>query len=131
METPAIVDNAADRFQTRAAERRSRQKAQRQANDLRVVLSTPEGRRFLWRLMGECGSFASVCRDGFDSSVFYRGGKQDVGHMLQVWVLDANEGAYLTMQKEAWANDRKEISEAQAEAEALKQVHSDTAEQEL
>lgn len=51
--------------------------------------------------------------------------------MLQVWVLDANEGAYLTMQKEAWANDRKEISEAQAEAEALKQVHSDTAEQEL
>lgn len=115
----AELNNTTDKIQRKSVVRREKQRREREENDLRVVLSSPEGRRFLWRLIGECGVFASVCRDGFGDFVVFRSGQQDVGHKLQAWILEANEGAYLTMQREAWTFAKKDKAELQAEVEAL------------
>lgn len=125
------MDNAANKIDVQVKGRRVKARRQREMNDLRQVLSTPEGRRFLWRLMSECGAFASVVRSGLDSSVFYLSGKQDVGHFIQAEVIEANEGAYLTMQKESWANVRKDALEEEAETEARKAVIDDQGKGEL
>lgn len=100
-------------------------------NDLRQVLSTPEGRRFLWRLMGQCGVQASVVRDGLNASAYYRSGQQDIGHFIQAEIVEANESAYLTMQKESWAMNRKDVLEEEAETEARKKADDDQGKGEL
>jgi hypothetical protein len=33
--------------------------AREEADDLRAVMDTPAGRRFIWRLLGRCGTFQS------------------------------------------------------------------------
>lgn len=79
----------------------------------------------MWRLMGQCGVQASVVRDGLNASAYYRSGQQDIGHFIQAEIVEANEGAYLTMQKESWAMNRKDALEEDAEAEARTKVEED------
>lgn len=78
------------------AELRARQ---RELNDLRIVMSTREGRRFLWRLMGHCQVFGSVMDEG--GRIQYNSGRQDVGHFVMDEALEANPTSFLAMMKEA------------------------------
>ena len=66
--------------------------------DLGSVLSHPEGRRLLWRILEECKTFSSVMTG--NSWTHYYAGKQDLGHYLMSEITEANEDALFVMMKE-------------------------------
>jgi len=106
-EPRARVRNASDREQLRRAKRSERlEEAQREA-DLAVVMSTPNGRRFIWWLLKESGNTSSVLRQGLDL-VLFCAGKQDFGHMLLLRLTKEIPEQYLLMQREAIEAEKRE-----------------------
>lgn len=101
----ALVKNMADRGQVRAARKREAYTERARHADVARVLALPEGRRFVWWLLEQCGAFQSVMRNGRDWSEFYAG-QQDVGHLLLAEVKAAPD-AYLRMEREAMAEDAR------------------------
>jgi hypothetical protein len=67
--------------------------------DLKWILSTQQGRRFIWRLLGDCGVFR-ISMTG-SSYTFFNEGKRSIGNALYADVLGADDEAYLKMRKEA------------------------------
>lgn len=96
----ALVGNAADDTQVRRGKETERQREEREANDLGVVLSTVEGRRFLWRVMAKCRTYESVFST--DPGIMaFMAGRQDLGHWLFGMVTETDPRAMLTMMTEA------------------------------
>ncbi len=123
----AVVKNAADRKQVGSAEKREKLRRSRELEDLRVVMSTPEGRRVIWRLLSEFKVFGSVMRDGVER-VMFLAGKQDAGHLIQGEAIAASEALYLLMQKEAFGDERLEeeiAAIAQRDGKAVTQDNPD------
>lgn len=75
-----FVRNAASKKQVETADMKERSARERELNDMRVVLSTVEGRRWLWRLLGKCKTFESI----YESSarIHYNSGQQDIGFRI-------------------------------------------------
>lgn len=73
--------NAASPRQVAKAGIRENEEAAQRKEDLKTVISTPEGRRFIWRMLDHCGVFRSVFSPS--AHIYYNSGKQDVGHFLQ------------------------------------------------
>lgn len=96
----ALVQNAADAGQVRKARKRERSTRGRELHDLRVVLGTPEGRRFAWRLLGQCRVLASIYSES-PTRIAYNSGQQDVGHFLMAEIDAANPEALALMRDEA------------------------------
>ncbi len=57
-----LVKNSGDREQVREAETRMRLADRQAVDDLRFVLQTPAGRRFIWRQLERGGPFTSPYR---------------------------------------------------------------------
>ena len=74
---------------------------QQELTDLRSVLKTAEGRRFVWRIMGHCKVFGSIWNQS--AMIHYLAGKQDVGHFLLSEVTAADEDSLFLMMKESRA----------------------------
>lgn len=70
-----------DEKQVGRAQSRHRKRRQVELDDLKQVLSTPSGRRFITRLLDQTGLLASDMFTG-NSTTFYNLGKRDVG----LWV---------------------------------------------
>jgi len=68
-------------------------------NDIRTVLSNASGRRFIWRMMGRCGTFESIFNDK-SSTMAYLSGQQDLGHFLMAEIIEADENLLLKLMKE-------------------------------
>lgn len=94
-----FVRNAADKKQVKDAERKEDRKRELQLNDLRKILSSVEGRRFIWRVLEHCRTFASVWEAS--ARIHYLSGKQDVGHFLMSEVVEAKEDAFTEMMIES------------------------------
>jgi hypothetical protein len=93
------VQNAADESQVKDAAGKSKRASDREIEDLRYVLTSAQGRRFLWRLMGHCKVNASVWEPS--AKIHYNSGQQDVGHYLMAEVVRAGEDFLFQMMKEA------------------------------
>lgn len=76
---------------------------ERQKSDLRKVLSSAEGRRFVWRVIGEAGVFKGSFTG--NSETFFREGKRDMGLFVLNDILKSHPDAFAQMQREA-ASDR-------------------------
>lgn len=63
--------------------------------ETKILLSTIEGRRFIWMLMGRCRVFSSVAHP--IDKIQYNAGMQDIGHYLQARVIDSDPDLYLKM----------------------------------
>lgn len=59
------------------------QVARQKFDDLRSVLSTVEGRRFIWTLLGECGIFRSSYTDSVDRTIYMEGHRQTGLNLLK------------------------------------------------
>lgn len=70
-----------DEKQVGRAQSRHRKRRQVELDDLKQVLNTPSGRRFITRLLDQTGLLASDMFTG-NSTTFYNLGKRDVG----LWV---------------------------------------------
>lgn len=96
----ALVQNAGDRQQVEKAKLTERQRKDLQLKDIATLLAMPEGRRFLWRLLGHCKVNSSVF-DPHGSRLAYNSGMQDVGHFVLGEIVSAQPEAYLQMMQEA------------------------------
>ena len=96
----AFVQNTANPEQVKEASQRERHGRIRDLQDLRAVLSTANGRRFLWRLLGMCKVYAGGFTDNPNYSM-YRDGRRDVGFELLNDINEADENGYLNLVMEA------------------------------
>ena len=96
--TQVRVKNAADSEQVKEAAEREKLQAERDLNDTRWVLSMPQGRRFLYRLLAECGVYRSSFTGS--SETFFREGQRNVGLKLLEELEVADAESYLLMLRE-------------------------------
>lgn len=99
-EKKALVGNAGDEQQVASAVGKERRIRTRELMDVRTVLATEEGRRFVWRVLEECKVFRTV-KASDDSTTNYNAGKQDVGHFVMDEMLEARPNAFIEMMSEA------------------------------
>ena len=83
------------------------QRRKRELNDIRKVLSLPEGRRLIWRMLGLCGMFRTVYIPKDTNATFVEIGKKEIGLGILGDVTDAKPEAYYQMYFEA-VNDKKQ-----------------------
>lgn len=76
-----------------------RRRKQREINDLRRLLKTPEGRRFIWKIISSCGIFRSSFTMNSNQTAF-REGQREIGLNILNDVNEADSGAFAQMQQE-------------------------------
>lgn len=111
-EQPVLVRNAADPKQVKNAGRAEKKARELELDDLRALLATPQGRRFLWRVLGYC-KFASDIWDG-SSRIHFNAGVQNVGHWILAEITAADEEAFFTMMRENSDRLKREAVTAEA-----------------
>ena len=98
-EPKALVKNAADVDQVKNAKIKEKMGREQELADVKEVLSTRGGRRFLWRLLGQCKVHGSIWENS--AKIHYNAGQQDVGHRIMAEIIEANEESYFQMMREA------------------------------
>lgn len=79
--TKPFVKNASSKKQVKEAAKKERFKEHGEKEDMSKVLSLPEGRRVLWRVLSQCGVFrSSVEHSG--SMTYFNEGRRDIGLFL-------------------------------------------------
>jgi hypothetical protein len=96
----ALQTNAASPAQARTAKAAEQRRELARAELIRVQLSTPQGREFVWSMLGRCAIFEHIAGAIEDT---YRGlGRRDVG--LELWgEVNQHPELFLLMQNEAIA----------------------------
>lgn len=91
--------NAADQESIKKRAKEDKFNKQQEIMDVRFILGTPQGRRYIWRHMSSAGIFTTSFTG--NSSTFFNEGKRDVGLKMLAEVTDVNPDAYVLMMKEA------------------------------
>lgn len=81
---------------------------EQERKDLRAVLSTAEGRRFIWKMLGDAGVFRSSFVVGSPDTTAFNEGARNFGLVLLGAIMSDAPDKYLIMQKEAIDNDQKQ-----------------------
>lgn len=90
--------NAADEQQVKEATRLGKRTREQELDDLRAVLDTPPGLRFVWRVLNTAGVFTTSFT-GEGPSTFFNEGRRDLGLRVLADVIEARPDAYLHMMK--------------------------------
>lgn len=85
--------------QLKTAKERERSRRLRELRDVFEVMSTEAGRRFVWRLLGECRVFLSTY-DEQPVASYYKQGRRAVGLVVYNDVLEACPELFWDMQDE-------------------------------
>lgn len=83
---------------------------QRELSDIRAVLKSPEGRRFIWKLLSDAGIFRSSFSQNAMQTSFMEG-QRDNGLRLLHDVNEAEPNAFARMQAE-YLSEQKSKKEA-------------------
>ncbi len=105
MKAPLVRD-ASSKSEIKDADRKIERLNERRADDLKTILSTIEGRRWMWNFLGACNLFQSPWADS-GSKLAKNVGKQEIAQDLMNEIIAADSDLYLTMQREAY----KELKE--------------------
>jgi hypothetical protein len=104
----ALVKNAASEEQVKEAAQTERHRKDTDENDLRFVLSTVAGRRFMWKLIGDCAPLRNPM--GSDAlNTYFHIGRADIGRQLYSQIMSAAPEAFIKMQSEAMAREEKNV----------------------
>jgi len=95
------MQNAADPKQVKRARQHDKLALERDRTDLQHVLETQQGRRFLWKLLSDCGVFRLSFQYGDAQSTAFNEGRRGVGLALMVAIQDLDPTLYHRMAKEA------------------------------
>jgi hypothetical protein len=101
------VKNAAKPEQVAQAQERETRGREREINDIAWVLSTPNGRRFLWRYLEMCGLYRTSFTGS--SETFYLEGMRNIGLKLLADITETSPEQYLLMMKEAKERENKNV----------------------
>ena len=81
---------------------------ERELSDIQALLRTPEGRRFLWRLLFDvCGMFRASLAGDYAVTAFNEG-KRDVGLLFLTDVNMTDRNAFAQMQSEYYSKLKSE-----------------------
>jgi hypothetical protein len=95
----AFVGNASDPKQVKAAKSKEVSKRDQELDDVIHVLSSVQGRRFLWRVLGLCHVFKTSFTG--NSTTFFNEGKRDIGLRILGDINEASPESYLAMMQES------------------------------
>lgn len=99
-----MPDEDIDIFEENTKQKESDEKRKkrriRELADIKKVLSIPEGRRFIWRMWGECGTFKASFTPKDTNHTMFREGQRDIGLALLEDVNIAAPLAYAQMKQE-------------------------------
>lgn len=116
-----LVRNAADPKQVKHAGRKEKDKRARELHDLKLLLTMPEGRRTIWRLMEQTGYMENPTHARGDMT-HQNIGRADMGRFILSEIVEADENAFFTMMQEARARKRSD----QVEADAVRTASADS-----
>lgn len=91
--------NAADEESVRTRKRKDEQVRDRELHDMRSVMETVEGRRFVWRLLSQAGVFRTSFTG--NSTTFFNEGMRNIGLIVMADVQEACADKYLEMMNES------------------------------
>jgi len=91
--------DAGDETQTKVKKSKRELIEDREANELKTVLDTYEGRAVLWRVLSTCG----VYKESFalDSRIYYYEGKRSIGLELLEMITTLDKNVYSRIRDEA------------------------------
>lgn len=84
----AVVRNAADHKQVKKAKRTQKEARKQEIADLRYIMETPQGQRFLMRMLSKCRVNQSVWHPS--AAIHKNAGIQEVGQNLYKDMLTAD-----------------------------------------
>lgn len=93
-----MMSNAADPQQIADAEAKAKRKIRIEDEDLRAVMSTAQGRRFLWRLLEQTGIY-KLSYTG-NSETFFNEGQRNIGLKLLAEMHRVDPEHYILMTQE-------------------------------
>lgn len=96
--------DAGDEGQVKKKKTKTQIHKEQDIEDLKGILDSAGGRRFLWKLLEECGVY-KISFTG-NSHTFFNEGKRQIGLRLIEDIFDASPSAYTEMRSEA--TQRKE-----------------------
>lgn len=88
-------------------------KKEQQLIDLKVVMSSPEGRRFVWRMLGDAGVFRPSFVAGSADITFFNEGSRNFGLILLTEIMAELPESFLIMQREAVNYEQSNKKEVQ------------------
>lgn len=93
-----LVRNAANESEVRAAEQKEKFTLEKEQNDLRFILSSEQGRRFVWKQLSLCGVFKTSFTG--NSETFFLEGRRDIGLRLLDDIMSVDPDGFLKMMNE-------------------------------
>ena len=72
----------------------------RELSDIRFILKSCEGRRFLWKVMAAAGVFRTSFRGGSSDQTAFNEGKRSIGLDILNSLIEANPKSFTQMQEE-------------------------------
>lgn len=98
----AFVKNAADPKQVKNGKRKEEDLRFNQLNDIKVVMSTKEGRRFMYRLINEICHYDSNDFNNSGSITYHNLGERNVGRQVKSDVIESCFKEFQKMEEENW-----------------------------
>lgn len=92
----SLVGNASDEAQVKSAEKKELHGRKQDIADLKSVLATDAGQRFVWRYLEECGIHRTSYSENSHQTYFMEG-RRDVGLRLLADVTEADPLKYVEM----------------------------------
>lgn len=110
--TSAFVKSAADPEQIKSARRKERYGRREELADVREILETQAGRRFVWRYLGLCRVFESSWSPS--AAIHFNEGQRDIGLKLLADVTESNDEMLIQMMREAKERDARSAPEGES-----------------
>lgn len=104
-----ITDPEQEAEARKEKEKEQKRRRTRRDADLKWVMSSAPGRRFMWELLAECGIYRCSFNNS-GSQTFFNEGMRNVGTMKLAQLMKVCPDDYLKMQSEAMEESRNERS---------------------
>ncbi len=111
--------NAADPAEEKRQREEERQRARNDADVLRKVMFTKEGRDWLYRKLDACHIFGNPFSPGAADITAFNLGEQNVGKMLLAEAMDASPDQYMQMMRERREEEKRLAKVRRADAESM------------
>lgn len=92
--------NTADVKQVKNAERKAKEERKQELSDIRVIMSTPEGRRFFYRLINVIGHYDALSAHNSGSMTFMLEGERNIARVVKGDIYEAAFTEWQLMEKE-------------------------------
>lgn len=93
--------NAADEQSVKDSSKKQNERRRQDIEDIRTLLKSPNGRRFLWRFIEYCGVFKLSADFHNGSRTYFNEGHRNVGNMLVADIAEADPEALVKMMLES------------------------------